>query len=77
LAATSYVANNLGRKFIENTNADLAEILEETTATTPILLILSPGVDPAAKLASLAESKGYASKLQSIALGQGQVRKRG
>lgn len=41
-----FVEEKLGSKYIETNNADLNDILKKMNSTTPILFILSPGVDP-------------------------------
>ncbi len=51
---------------------DLSTALRDASTAIPLLLVLSPGVDPAARLAALAAESCV--RLRSIALGQGQVR---
>lgn len=45
-AVSDFVESKLGRRYIESVPIQLAEIFEETTATTPLFFVLSPGVDP-------------------------------
>jgi dynein heavy chain len=72
-AATTYVANALGRQFVEPPVLDLAEAVADSTAASPLIFVLSPGVDPTDALRKLAAGKGMANKLHMVALGQGQV----
>ena len=44
-----------------------------SNAVTPLIFVLSPGVDPTASLQQLAVIKGQTDKFHSVALGQGQV----
>ena len=45
-AVSDFVEQRLGRRYLESVPTPLAEIYEETTATTPLFFVLSPGVDP-------------------------------
>ena len=72
-AATSYVANALGRKFVEPPVLDLGETLGDATPLSPLIFVLSAGVDPTQILRKLALESGMGSKFFTVALGQGQV----
>lgn len=72
-AATSYVANALGRKFVEPPVLDLGETLGDSTPLSPLIFVLSAGVDPTQILRKLALERGMSSKFFTVALGQGQV----
>jgi len=52
---------------------DLSIVFRESTATTPLVFMLSPGTDPAADLYKFAEEMKFSEKLSAISLGQGQV----
>ena len=71
-AAMAYVANVLGRKYVEPPTLDLAETLADSTPTAPLIFVLSPGADPTANLKQLARARGIADRFFSVALGQGQ-----
>jgi dynein heavy chain len=73
-AATTYVANAMGRQYVEPPVLDLAQALADSSPLTPLIFVLSPGVDPTDQLRKLAAEKGMADKLHIVALGQGQVR---
>ena len=45
---------------------------EDSASTTPLIFILSSGADPFESLMTLATARGFADKLQSTSLGQGQ-----
>ena len=72
-AATTYVANAIGRQYVEPPVLDLGQALADSSALTPLIFVLSPGVDPTDQLRKLAAEKGMADKLHTVALGQGQV----
>ena len=69
-AANQFVSNNLGREFADPPPFDLGKVYETSTAFTPLVFILSPGVDPTAQVMSLADSMGRS--FFNCALGQGQ-----
>ncbi|NXT91841.1 DYH1 protein, partial [Anhinga rufa] len=71
-AMQDFVALNLDRRFIEPQATDLSVIFRESTATTPLVFVLSPGTDPAADLYKFAEEMKFSQKLSAISLGQGQ-----
>eukprot|EP00884_Botryococcus_braunii_P014223 jgi/Botrbrau1/22801/Bobra.0132s0126.1 len=73
LAGTMYLASSLGRSYADCLRCDMSEVVEDVGPCTPVLLLLSPGVDPAPKLEALAAVNGMAGKLRSVALGQGQA----
>lgn len=52
---------------------DLSVVFKESSATTPLVFVLSPGTDPAADLYKFAEEMEFSKKLSAISLGQGQV----
>eukprot|EP00842_Homolaphlyctis_polyrhiza_P003881 jgi/Hompol1/4494/HPOL_003652-RA len=68
-----FVKAKLGHKFIEPPTFDLAGSYEDSNNRSPLIFILSPGVDPMAQLLKFADDKGFGGlKCQSISLGQGQ-----
>lgn len=72
-AANAYVANALGRKYVEPPTLDLASTHADSTPLAPLIFVLSPGVDPTANLKQLAQAQGVADRFFSVALGQGQA----
>jgi len=73
IAATTYVANKLGRKYVEPPVLDLKEAYNDSTPFAPLVFVLSPGVDPTSSLRQLAQQKGMQGNFYSLALGQGQA----
>ena len=65
-----YIKKNLGEKFVTPPQFDLDSIFTETSSRTPILFILTPGIDPFINLKKLSENFGI--KLENVSLGQGQ-----
>ena len=70
-AVTAFIVNNLTAKFTEPPVLDLGSVLADSMATTPLIFVLSPGVDPTNQLLQLSEQKGV--PFNTIALGQGQA----
>eukprot|EP00002_Diphylleia_rotans_P022931 TRINITY_DN4501_c0_g1_i3.p1 TRINITY_DN4501_c0_g1~~TRINITY_DN4501_c0_g1_i3.p1 ORF type:complete len:4513 (-),score=1142.54 TRINITY_DN4501_c0_g1_i3:360-11993(-) len=69
---TSFIIQNLGQKFVEPPPFDLPGALADSNNLSPLIFILSPGVDPASTLQQLAVSRGQGDRFRSLALGQGQ-----
>ncbi|GMH50243.1 hypothetical protein TrRE_jg3287 [Triparma retinervis] len=70
-AASIFVGNNMGADYADPPPFDLGEIFKSSTNKTPLIFVLSPGVDPTASVQQLADSKG--TKVEQVALGQGQA----
>lgn len=49
------------------------QVMEDSTPRTPLIFILSPGVDPTSALLQLAEHTGMAQRFHALSLGQGQA----
>lgn len=47
--------------------------MEESSCTTPLIFVLSPGVDPTAALLQLAEASAMSRRFHTLSLGQGQA----
>jgi dynein heavy chain len=69
-AVSAYVAARLDPKFVEPPPLDLEQIYDESTCFTPLLFVLTPGMDPTAQLKALANAKHM--QMQAVSLGQGQ-----
>uniref|UniRef100_A0A182IR22 AAA+ ATPase domain-containing protein n=1 Tax=Anopheles atroparvus TaxID=41427 RepID=A0A182IR22_ANOAO len=71
----NYVSQTMGEEFITPPILSFDSIYEQSSATTPVVFILSPGSDPTSDLMKLADRCGFgASKFKHISLGQGQER---
>jgi dynein heavy chain len=70
-AARQFIAQNLGPQYVESPPFDLADIYRTSSAVTPLIFVLSPGVDPLPMLQQLA--KQFGAQLFQISLGQGQA----
>ncbi|XP_053322781.1 dynein axonemal heavy chain 11 [Spea bombifrons] len=74
-AIRNFVEEKLGSKYVESTRPDLAKSYEETSPSTPVFFILSPGVNPLKDVESLGKKLGFtidSGKFHNISLGQGQ-----
>jgi len=69
-AVTSYVAAELGQRYVDSIPLDFMIAHEESTARTPFICLLSPGADPTQMIEDLAKKKKK--KTSSISMGQGQ-----
>lgn len=56
--------------------SDLSVVFKESSPSTPLIFVLSPGTDPAADLYKFADVMQFSKKMSAISLGQGQVRAR-
>lgn len=51
----------------------MGQVMEDSAPRTPLVFILSPGVDPTSGLLQLAEHTGMAQRFHALSLGQGQA----
>uniref|UniRef100_A0A182T3H2 Uncharacterized protein n=1 Tax=Anopheles maculatus TaxID=74869 RepID=A0A182T3H2_9DIPT len=69
----NYVSQTMGEEFITPPILSFDSIYEQSTASTPVVFILSPGSDPTSDLMKLADRCGFGgTKFKHISLGQGQ-----
>lgn len=68
----TFVKESLGELFTISPVFDLKGAFSDSTCTTPIIFVLSPGADPITYLLSLAKDKEFDSRLKMLSLGQGQ-----
>jgi len=66
------VVEQMGAKFVEPPPFDLGSAYNDSSVTSPLIFILSPGADPMNALLTLAASMGMSKKVSSLSLGQGQ-----
>ena len=60
----------MGKRFVEPMPFAIEPSFHDSTATSPLIFVLSPGSDPMAALLTFAEEKGI--RVESVSLGQGQ-----
>lgn len=73
IVATTFVVNNLAARFVEPPPLDMNAVLADSTCSSPLIFVLSPGVDPTKMLLDFADKKGMGKKFHSLSLGQGQA----
>lgn len=54
-----FIEEKLGPKYVENRTMEFAKSFEETSPSTPIFFILSPGVNPLKDVEALGQIMGY------------------
>lgn len=75
LCIRSFIEEKLGPKYVENRTLEFAKSFEETSPSTPIFFILSPGVNPLKDVEQLGFQMGYTldkGNFYNVSLGQGQ-----
>ncbi|PZC80020.1 hypothetical protein B5X24_HaOG215489 [Helicoverpa armigera] len=71
-AIAEYVSTSLGSVFIESPTVQLNTLYADTTATIPLVFVLSTGSDPFGAFQKFATEMGMRERVHSISLGQGQ-----
>lgn len=69
----NFIINQLGPRFVEPPVLDIKAVLEESVPQSPLIFVLSPGVDPTNALIQLAEQMHMEDNFYSLSLGQGQA----
>lgn len=73
-AAINFIIEKNGSDtFVNPPNFSLESVYNDSNKTTPIIFVLSPGVDPYSQLDAFAKSKGVS--FYDVSLGQGQTKK--
>jgi len=75
-AITAFVRSVLGELYVRPHPGDLEKALEDANASTAVLYVLSPGVDPVGYIEAAARKRDltYENGLINVSLGQGQER---
>ncbi|XP_050681906.1 dynein beta chain, ciliary-like [Leptidea sinapis] len=74
-AVATYIEEKMGTKYVENRTMEFSKSFEETSPTTPIFFILSPGVNPLKDVEALGKAMGFNTdkgNFHNVSLGQGQ-----
>ncbi|NWW79259.1 DYH17 protein, partial [Climacteris rufus] len=74
-AIRKFVEEKMGRKYVEGRSIDLSEVYKESSPSTPLFFILSPGVDPLKDVEALGMRLNFTidnGKIHNVSLGQGQ-----
>jgi dynein heavy chain len=74
-AVAVFIERQMGRSFISPPPFDIGRSFEDSNCLTPLIFILSPGVDPMQSILSFAEKLKFDETFQSVSLGQGQGEK--
>ena len=69
-AARAFVESKMGPKFVDNKPFTISEVFNDSKATTPMIFVLSPGVDPLDPL--VAQARQLEQRIETVSLGQGQ-----
>ncbi|XP_051799543.1 dynein axonemal heavy chain 2 isoform X2 [Acanthochromis polyacanthus] len=70
---TSFIVQHLDARFVEPPVLDMKAVVEESSSSTPLIFVLSPGEDPAGALLQLAEATDMSKHFFALSLGQGQT----
>ncbi|XP_026839391.1 dynein heavy chain 2, axonemal [Drosophila erecta] len=70
---TQFIITKLGPRYVDPPVLDLKATFDESISQTPLIFVLSPGVDPAQSLISLSETVKMSQRMYSLSLGQGQA----
>jgi len=72
LFVKEFILKELSDEYIESPAFDLPDAFSDSTSSSPLIFILSPGADPIPNLQNLAKLHGMEDKLRILSLGQGQ-----
>ncbi|NXL49102.1 DYH17 protein, partial [Podilymbus podiceps] len=74
-AIRNFVEEKMGSKFVEGRSVELSEVYKESSPSTPLFFILSPGVDPLKDVEALGRKLNFTianGRIHNVSLGQGQ-----
>lgn len=71
-AVKLFVIETLGEKFVQPPVLDYARIFAQSSPTSPMVFILSPGADPQSDIQKFCDEMGMSSRFKFVALAQGQ-----
>lgn len=70
-----FIERQMGKAFVSPPPFDIGKSFEDSNCLTPLIFILSPGVDPMQSILSFAEKLKFDETFQYVSLGQGQGEK--
>eukprot|EP01035_Chromulina_nebulosa_P017107 gene17107-22621_t len=68
---SKFISSNIGNEYVDPPSFDIESVYQTSNCQTPLIFILSPGVDPTSSIYQLANS--LSAQLTNCALGQGQA----
>ncbi|NXE29303.1 DYH17 protein, partial [Ardeotis kori] len=74
-AIRNFVEEKMGSKYVEGRSIDFAKVYKESSPSTPLFFILSPGVDPLKDVEALGKKLNFTidnGRIHNVSLGQGQ-----
>ncbi|NXP09467.1 DYH17 protein, partial [Thinocorus orbignyianus] len=74
-AIRNFVEEKMGSKFVEGRSTELAKVYKESSPSSPMFFILSPGVDPLKDVEVLGKKLNFTidnGRIHNVSLGQGQ-----
>ncbi|NXA28829.1 DYH17 protein, partial [Ibidorhyncha struthersii] len=74
-AIRNFVEEKMGSKFVEGRSIELSKVYKESSPSTPLFFILSPGVDPLKDVEVLGRKLNFTidnGRIHNVSLGQGQ-----
>ncbi|NWI70492.1 DYH17 protein, partial [Todus mexicanus] len=74
-AIRNFVEEKMGSKYVEGRSVDLFKAYKESSPSTPLFFILSPGVDPLKDVEALGKKLDFTidnGRIHNVSLGQGQ-----
>lgn len=74
-AVAVFIEREMGKTFISPPPFDISKSFEDSNCLTPLIFILSPGIDPMQSILSYAEKLKFDETFQYVSLGQGQGEK--
>ncbi|XP_063217340.1 dynein axonemal heavy chain 1-like [Bacillus rossius redtenbacheri] len=74
-AMQDYIVRHLGQQFVQPQTTDLESLFKDSSATAPLVFVLSAGTDPAEDFYKFVEKMNFSKRVKSISLGQGQGEK--
>ena len=71
-AIKAFVTRQLGREYLEPPAFSMEASFGESSCTSPLVFVLSPGADPISHIREFAKARGCSEWVVSVSLGQGQ-----